>query len=79
MVLLFFLVISFLGTRSASSLISPLGLTLGNLLTGLLASHRYMICFTFQSSIIFLYAGRILSGTVNIFRLDANFAWNRLM
>ena len=38
-----------------------------------------MICFAFQSSIICLYAGRILSGTVNIFGLGADFAWIRLM
>ena len=68
-VLSFFLVISFLGTRSASSLISPLGLNLRNMLTGLLASHGYMICFAFQSSVICLYAGRISSGTVNILGL----------
>ena len=79
MVLSFFLVISFLGTRSASSLISPLGFRLGNIFTGLLALHGYMICFSFHSSTICLYAGRILSITVNIVRLGADFAWIRLM
>ena len=79
MVLSFFLVISFLGTRSASSLIWPLGLSLGNILTELLASHGYTICFAFQSSIICLYTGRILSGTVNIFGLGAYLAWIRVM
>ena len=79
MVPLFFLVISFLRTRSASNLISPFGLILGNMLTGLLASQRGMTCLALQSSIICLYAGRILSGTVNIFGLGADFAWIRLM
>ena len=74
MVLSSFLVISFLGTRSASNLISPLGLSLGNMLTGLLASHGYLICFAFESLIICVSAGRILSGTINIFGLGADFA-----
>ena len=33
-----------------------------------------MICFAFRSSIIFQYAGRILSGTVDIFGLGADLA-----
>ena len=74
MVLSFFLVISVLGTRAASSRISSLSLSLGNMLTGLFALHGYMICFAFQFSIIRPYAGRILSGTVNIFGLGADFA-----
>jgi len=37
--LAFLIVISFLGTRSARSLISLLVLSLGNMLTGLLASQ----------------------------------------
>jgi len=37
-----------------------------------------MIFFAFQSSIICLYAGRILSGTVNIFGLGAIFPLTRL-
>ena len=37
-----------------------------------------MICFAFQSSIICLYASRIMSVTVNIFGLGADFAWMRL-
>ena len=39
MVLAVSLLISFLGTRSASNPILPLGLSLGNILPGLLASH----------------------------------------
>ena len=39
-VLSFLIVMSFLGTKSAKSLISPLRLSFGNMLTGLLASHE---------------------------------------
>ena len=74
MVLSVFLVISFLGTRSASGLISPFGLSLGNMFTGLLAWHGYMISFCFRVLEICLYTWRILSGTVNIFGLGAEFA-----
>jgi len=74
----FLIVISFLGTRSSRSLISPLGLRSGNMWKGLLASQGAMIFFTFQVSIICLNAGRILSGTVHLFGLGAIFPLIRL-
>jgi len=78
MVLSFLIVISFQGARSAMSLISPLGLNLGNMLTWLLAWQGEMIFFAFQSLMICLYAGRILSISVNIFGLGAVFPFMRL-
>ena len=72
-------VIALLGTKSATSSISQMSLSLFNMLTGLLSLHVYMISFTFQSSIIFLYAGRTLFGPVNILRLGADLAGIRSM
>jgi len=77
-VLSFLILISLLDTRSARSQISPLGLDLGNMLIGLLASQGEMIFLAFQSSIIGLYGGRILSGTVDTFGLGSVFPLMRL-